>query len=1056
MAKADKKSSARFADIASQTDFPALEKEVLKFWEANAIFDKSVAERPADKAFIFNDGPPFASGLPHYGHLLASIIKDVVPRYWTMRGYHVERRFGWDCHGLPVENEAEQHLGLRSRRDILDYGVAEFNEVCRSLVLRYTAEWEKVIKRVGRWVDWNNQYRTMDPEFMESVWWVFKSLWDKDLVYKGYKSLAYCPRCATPLSNFEVNLGYQETQDPSITIRFKVRGAERTSILAWTTTPWTLPSNMALAVGRDIPYARVTTKDGEQLILARARVDEIFSKRQDEIERVDEQSVDELLQMSYEPLFDYFADLATSGAFRVVEADFVSTEDGTGVVHIAPGFGEDDYQLGRREGLEPVCPIDEDCCFTAEVGDYQGQFVKEVDTPIIRRLRDAGQLFAESSMVHSYPFCWRCDSPLIYRAVSTWFVNVEQIKESMLAANQQVWWIPEHIKDGRFGKWLEGARDWAISRNRYWGTPLPIWHNEESGETVCLGSRAELEELSGRQVGDLHKHFIDAIELPSPSGNGTLKRVPEVLDCWFESGSMPYAQSHYPFENREHFEANFPADFISEGLDQTRGWFYTLVVLGAALFEQPAFKNCIVSGMLLAEDGRKMSKRLKNYPEPTEMLDTYGADALRLYLLNSAALKAEEMRLTERGIQQSLRDVILPLWNAYSFFVTYANIDGWTPGQIAAGPAHRLDRWILSELQTLVHEINTEMEAYRLYRTVPAMVAFVEKLTNWYIRRSRRRFWKSEDDADKASAYATLYQVLVTFVQSLAPVLPFIAETIYRNLVCLHDEEAPESVHLCAMPLADEAARDFELEEQMALAARAVVLGRSLRSKHDLKTRQPLQRLFLLPPDATARRELEDMVDLISDELNIKEVVFVEDETEFSEVSYKPNFRILGPRFGKNMKQVAAFVGQLTPDAIRVLEAGGHLEVAGGDIGIDDIEMQRQEKEGVVFAVDNNLGVGLDVHLTDELVTECTAREFVNRVQNMRKDADLDVADRIHIGLEGSAAVEKAVRNHGDYIAAETLATGLDAGRLPASSLVQQNWKVNGNAVTIGIARAQN
>ena len=1045
------KNNARFTDVASQADFAALEEQILKFWEDEDIFAKSVAERPTDKAFIFNDGPPFASGLPHYGHLLASIIKDVVPRYWTMRGFRVERRFGWDCHGLPVENEAEQQLNLQTRRDILDYGVAEFNEACRGLVLRYTAEWEKVIRRVGRWVDWDNQYRTMDPEFMESVWWVFKSLWDKDLIYEGYKSLAYCPRCATPLSNFEVNLGYQDTQDPSVTVRFKVRGCERTSILAWTTTPWTLTSNMGLAVGRDISYVRVTTKDGEQLILAQARYEAVFAKYQDEVKQVDDVSVDELLQMTYEPLFDYFA---TEDAFRVVEADFVSTEDGTGIVHIAPGFGEDDYLLGQREGLAAVCPIDEDCCFTDEVSDYQGQFVKDADTPIIRRLRESGQLFAESTLVHSYPFCWRCDAPLIYRAVSTWFVNVEKIKENMLAANQEIWWVPEHIKDGRFGKWLEGARDWSISRSRYWGAPLPLWRNEETGETICLGSRAELQELSGQAVEDLHKHFIDDIELPAPSGNGKLKRVPEVLDCWFESGSMPYGQSHYPFENKEYFEANFPADFISEGLDQTRGWFYTLTVLGAALFDKPAFKNCIVSGMLLAEDGRKMSKRLKNYPEPTQMLDTYGADALRLYLLDSAALKAEELRLTERGIQQSLRDVILPLWNAYSFFVTYANTDDWTPQQAALAPTHQLDRWILSELQTLVHDINTEMEAYRLYRTVPAMVAFVEKLTNWYIRRSRRRFWKSEDDTDKASAYATLYQILVTFVKSLAPVLPFITETIYRNLVCTHDPQAPASVHLCNMPQADEAVRNLELEEQMALATRAVVLGRSLRSKHDLKTRQPLQRLFLLPPNATSRHELADMVDLIADELNIKEVVFVEDETEFSQVSYKPNFRTLGPRFGKNMKDVAAFVGQLSSDDIQHLEAGARLEVAAGDIGIDDIEVQRQEKEGVVFAVDNNLGVGLDIHLSDELLIECTAREFVNRVQNMRKDANLEVADRIHIGLEGSPEVEKAVRNHGEYITAETLATGLETDTLPSTCLVQQDWKVNGHAVTIGITKA--
>ncbi len=1069
----------RFAEAPSQVDFPRQEEAVLRLWEELGIFAKSVASRPADRPFRFYDGPPFASGLPHYGHLLASLTKDVVPRYWTMRGYRVERRWGWDCHGLPVENEAEQQLGLKSRRDIIAYGVGEFNEYCRTLVLRYTAEWKRLIDRVGRWVDWSSQYRTMDPEYMESIWWVFKELWDKGLVYEGYKSLAYCPRCATPLSNFEVNLGgYRDTQDPSITVRFKVRGHQRLSILAWTTTPWTLPSNMALAVGAQIPYARVTLRDGEQLIVARPRCDQVFRKHQEEIAQVEDQPLDELLHMSYEPLFDYFAGKAQEGAFRVVAAGFVSTEDGTGIVHVAPGFGEDDYQLGLQESIPVVCPVDQDCCFTAEVPDYQGQFVKEVDTPILRRLREGGQLFAESTLMHSYPFCWRCDSPLIYRAISTWFVRVEAIKERMLAANQQIWWIPEHIKEGRFGKWLEGARDWAISRNRYWGTPLPIWRNEETGEIVCLGSRAELEQLSGQKVEDLHKHLIDQLELPAPSGKGVLRRVPEVLDCWFESGAMPYAQLHYPFENAQVFDRNFPADFISENLDQTRGWFYTLTILSAALFDGPAFRNCIVGGMLLAEDGRKLSKRLKNYPDPTQMLETYGADALRLYLLDSAAMKAEEMRLTEAGIKQSLRDVIIPLWNAYSFFVTYANIDGWTPDQgRGVEPTHQLDRWVLSELQTLVHTINTEMEAYRLYKTVPAMVGFVDKLTNWYIRRSRRRFWKSADDQDKASAYATLYQVLVEFTKTLAPVLPFVSEAIYQNLVCGWDPQAlesvhlspsptsgtpaagwnpqaPESVHLCDMPQAQENRRNPRLEAQMELAIRAVALGRALRSKHNLKTRQPLRCLYLLSPDAASRAGLEEMAGVIAEELNVKEVVLVEDETALSEISYKPNFRTLGPRFGKQMKEVGALIQTLTPAQVRALAEGGKLEVAGGQVEFADIEVQRREKEGVVAAVEGNLGVGLDIHLDDELVAECTAREFVNRVQNMRKDAGLDVADRIRLWAQGDENVERAVHTHREYIAAETLAVELQLRELPAASLAQQEWQVNELPCTIALDRA--
>ena len=1043
-----------FVGVSTQIDFPALEKKILKFWEANRIFEKSVASRPASKAFIFFDGPPFASGLPHYGHLLASIIKDVVPRYWTMRGFRVGRRFGWDCHGLPVENEAEQQLGLKSRTDVLDYGVAEFNEYCRNLVLRYTGEWKEVIQRVGRWVDWSNQYRTMDTEFMESVWWVFRSLWDQGLIYEGYKSLAYCPRCATPLSNFEVNQGYRETRDPSITVRFKVREEKNTSLLAWTTTPWTLPSNTGLAIGREIPYVRVTMRNGEQLIVARALREQVFREHQEEITGVEGQPAEALLGLTYEPLFDYFAAQREHGAFRVVAADFVSTEDGSGIVHIAPGFGEDDYHLGKREGLPAPCPIDEDCRFTAEVGDYQGEFVKDTDPQIVDALRASGHLFSNSSIVHSYPFCWRCDTPLIYRAVSTWFVKVEALKERMLAANQKIWWIPEHIKDGRFGMWLEGARDWAISRNRYWGTPLPIWRNQESGETVCIGSRAELEAQCRHPVEDLHKHIIDAIEIPSPKGQGNLKRVPEVLDCWFESGSMPYAQSHYPFENRDYFERNFPADFISEGLDQTRGWFYTLTVLAAALFDKPAFKNCIVSGMLLAEDGRKMSKRLKNYPEPTEMMDVYGADALRLYLLNSAALKAEEMCLTEKGIKESLRSVIIPLWNAYSFFVTYANIDGWTPQRTeGVASANRLDRWIVSELQSLIHEINAEMESYRLYKTVPAMVSFIQKLTNWYIRRSRRRFWKSEDDADKASAYATLYQVLVNLVKSLAPVLPFVTEAVYQNMVRTHAIDAPESVHLCDMPQANKSRRSVVLEEQMDLAIRAVVLGRSLRNKHKLKTRQPLQHLYLLPPDERSCKDLEEMVGLISDELNIREVVLVEDETELSHISYRPNFRVLGPRFGNRMKEVAARIRELEPQEVQCLMAGEGIAVAGDEIHIGDVEIQRREKEGVVAAFDDNLGVGLNVQLNEELIAECTARELVSRVQNMRKEGGLEVADRIRLRIQGEVELERAVQTHKEYVAAETLALDLQIGQLTGDPLLVQEWQVNGQICTIGIAR---
>lgn len=1048
-----------FDPVDSQIDFPAMEQEILAFWNEHDLYRKSVDNRPSERPFRFYDGPPFATGLPHYGHLLASITKDVIPRYWTMRGYRVERRWGWDCHGLPVENEAESQLNLKTRGDIIKYGVDRFNEFCRQVVLRYTAEWKTLIQRLGRWVDWDHQYRTMDTDFMESVWWVFKSLWDKGLIYEGYKSLAYCPRCATPLSNFEVNQGYKDTQDPSITVRFPVQGKQQLSILAWTTTPWTLPSNMALAVGDAIDYVRVTTTEKESFILARDRLDAVFGVNKAEITSVDEQPMAELLEMHYEPLFPNFADLSSDGAFRVVAADFVSTDNGTGVVHIAPGFGEDDYNLGLSAEIPVVCPIDADCRFTAEVADYAGVFVKDADTPLIRALRAAGALFSEGSIVHNYPFCWRCDAPLIYRTISTWFVKIEgDLKERMIETNQKIHWVPEHIRDGRFGKWLEGARDWAISRNRYWGTPLPIWRNEDSGEVICVGSIRELSELTGQPVDDLHKHRIDHLEIPSPSGSGKLRRIPEVLDCWFESGAMPYAQSHYPFGLSKDFEASFPADFISENLDQTRGWFYTLTALASALFDQPAFRNCIVGGMLLAEDGRKLSKRLRNYPDPSEMLDSYGADAMRLYLLNSSAMKAEELRLREDGMKASLRDVIIPLWNAYSFFITYARIDGWSPvtaSDDGTQSVNKLDRWIISALQTLLDDVNREMEAYRLYRTVPAMVAFVEKLTNWYIRRSRRRFWKSVDDADKNAAYKTLYQVLTTFVKALAPVLPFVTERIYQNLVRSSFPNAAESIHLCDMPQVQDDHRDPALERQMDLAARAVALGRSLRSKHDLKVRQPLRRLYLLPEDERSREELAQMQDLLIDELNVKEIVLVDDETELSQVSYRPDFRRLGPRFRTAMKDVGSRIAALTSEEISALKNGGKIDVANGHITIEDLDVQRREKPGMVVALDHNLGVGLDTNLDAALEAEGIARELVNRVQNLRKAAGLEVSDRIDLGIEGTPELEAAVAAHRDYVSGETLALELRIGSLPEGSVTRHPLSLNGIDATVTLHKAE-
>ena len=800
-----------FQNISNQVTFPELETEILKFWQESGIFEKSLEQRRGGDEFVFYDGPPFATGLPHYGHLLAGTIKDVVPRYQTMRGKYVERRFGWDCHGLPVENEMEKQLNLSSKRDIEAYGIDKFNEACRSIVLRYTSEWEKIVNRMGRWVDFRNGYRTMDRSFMESIWWVFKNLWDQGLVYEGYKILPYCPRCATPLSNFEANQGYKDVVDPAITIRFKVKGEENTYFLAWTTTPWTLPSNLALTVGPDIDYVKI--KDGGDFyIMAAARVGAYYKEAP---EVVWQGKGAELVGRRYEPLFPYFENLAEQGAFQVLSAGFVSTEDGTGIVHTAPGFGEDDNAVCKAAGLPEVCPIDGECRFTAEVPDYQGRPVKSVDKDIMQRLKDEGKLVHRGQIKHSYPHCWRDDGPLIYRAISTWFVKVEAIKEKMVENNQSINWVPAHLRDGRFGKWLENARDWAISRNRYWGTPLPIWRNDE-GEVIVVGSAGELEQLTGRKIDDLHKHFMDKIEIPSPTGKSPLKRVPEVFDCWFESGSMPYAQQHYPFENKRHFEENFPADFIAEGLDQTRGWFYTLVVLATALFDRPPFKNVVVNGLVLAENGQKMSKRLRNYPDPMVVVNTYGADAVRLFMLGSQVVRAEDLKFSEAGVKEVLRGIMIPMWNALAFFTTYANVDHYNPGRgEVKPPAHAsnvLDRWILSSASQMVEEIRGELDAYNLQKAANRFSRFIDDLTNWYIRRSRRRFWKSSDDADKQEAYATLHYVLLTFAKTAAPFIPFTTEAIYR---ALRTEEMPESVHLCDYPEPADC-RDEYLERQRA------------------------------------------------------------------------------------------------------------------------------------------------------------------------------------------------------------------------------------------------
>ena len=1033
-----------YENVDPKVNFSEQEEKILEFWKEKGIFKKSISQREGCDEYVFYDGPPFATGLPHFGHFIPSTIKDIIPRYQTMKGKKVERRFGWDCHGLPVENLIEKELGLNSKTDIENYGVANFNEACRDSVLRYVNEWKQTITRLGRWVDFDNDYKTMNPDYMESIWWVMKSLWEKGLLYEGHYILPYCPRCSTVLSNHELATGgYKDVHDPAITIRFKVVKAGpsinddeitngKTYFLAWTTTPWTLPSNLGLTAGPDIDYVKV--KDGDEYyILAQARLGAYY-KNPEDYEIIWTKKGSELLGCKYEPLFPYFASLETNedgsdGAFRVFNADFVSTEDGTGIVHTAPGFGEDDNKVFKGSGVPTVCPVDNECKFTSEVPDYKGRFVKECDKDIMERLKQEGKLVKRDQILHAYPHCWRCSSPLIYRGVGSWFVKVESMRDKLLKANSQITWQPAHIKEGRFGKWLANARDWAISRNRYWGNPLPIWKCPDCGKTICVGSRQELKDLSGTYPEDLHKHFVDKITIPCKCG-GTMTRIPEVLDCWFESGSMPYAQNHYPFENKEYFEKHFPANFISEGLDQTRGWFYTLTVLAAALFDRPAFENCVVNGLILASDGKKMSKSLRNYTDPAEVMSKFGADAIRLFLMHSPAVKADDLKYSDDGVRDVLKGILIPLWNSYSFFVTYANIDNVKATGKAfenSLPSNPLDRWILSITQKLVKDVTEALDDYDLSKAIDPIVAYIDQLNNWYIRRSRRRFWKSENDSDKNEAYESLYIALKTFAQVAAPVIPFITESIYLNL---RNENDAESVHLCDYPVYNEKFRDEQLEFKMDTVQKAVSMGRSLRYQYNLKIRQPLKSVELVTRNPEEKKVLLEMEDSIREELNVKKVVFHEREDELVEYQAKANFRTLGKELGPLMKAASVKIAELEQEAIQSILDGSTLsiEVEGKNVEltIEKIIVERLEKANLKVVNDGTLTVALDSEITEELKLEGYVRDLVRGIQNLRKETGLAVIDRINLVLSGCEELNKAYSAFADYISNETLADKID------------------------------
>jgi isoleucyl-tRNA synthetase len=1011
------------AGVPASPDLPTVERAVLDHWAADKTFEASVNQRPAGRngsnEYVFYDGPPFANGLPHYGHLFTGYVKDLVPRYQTMRGKHVERRFGWDTHGLPAEVEAEKQLGISTKAQIVELGVEKFNDACRTSVLAYTKDWERYVTRQARWVDFDNDYKTLDPDYMESVMWAFKTLHDRGLVYEGFRVLAYCFRCETPLSNTETRMDdvYRDRTDPALTVWFTLDTGEKIGV--WTTTPWTLPSNLALAVGPDIEYA-VLQKDGSRYVLGAARLD-AYAKELEGFERVGTVYGRDLVGRRYTPLFDFLVEQAGPNAFQVLAADFVTTEDGTGTVHLAPAFGEDDQNVCNAAGIPTIVTVDDHTRFTALVPPYQGVQVFDTNKQVIRDLREQGVVLRQDSYTHSYPHCWRCDTPLVYKAVSSWFVAVTQFRDRMVELNQQITWTPAHIKDGSFGKWLANARDWSISRNRFWGSPIPVWKSDDPQypRVDVYGSFAELERDFGVPVTDLHRPYIDELTRPNPddpTGRSVMRRVPEVLDCWFESGSMPFAQVHYPFENKDWFEHHYPGDFIVEYIGQTRGWFYTMHVLATALFDRPAFRNCLSHGILQGADGRKMSKSLRNYPDVYEVFDTYGSDAMRWMLMSSPVLRGGDMPVTETAIRDAVRQVLLPLWNVWYFFSLYANASGHEAqigtdaarSKAASGGGHLLDRYILAKTGELVSDVGRQMDEYDISGACASVRSYLDALTNWYVRRSRDRFW-----AGDADAFDTLATVLETLSRVMAPFAPLTTEEIWRGLT------GERSVHLTDWPSASDYPADRRLVASMDAIRDAASATLSLRKARGLRVRLPLASLTVATADATT---LAPFADLLADEVNVKDVVFTEDVAAYCQQVLTVVPRVLGPRVGKQVQQV-----------IKAVKAGEWELVDGAPVAAG-VTLQEGEYELKLVASDvansaplpGDAGVVvLDTTVTPELAAEGLARDVIRVVQQARREAGLDVSDRIALTVSGSGAAVAAVEAHRDFVAAETLATSL-------------------------------
>ena len=1039
-----------YKKVPTTLNFVEREKETLKFWKDNQIFEKSVQLRQGAPAYTFFDGPPTANGKPHIGHVLTRAMKDIIPRYKTMRGYDVLRKAGWDTHGLPVELEVEKELGLDGKEQIEQYGVIPFIQKCKESVWKYKGEWEVMSDRMGFWADMDNPYITYDNDYIESEWWALKAIYEKGLLYKGHKIVPYCPRCGTALSSHEVAQGYKEVKETSATVRFRVPDEENTYFLAWTTTPWTLPSNVSLCVNPDVTYAYVRVDGKETLIMAKDLIGTVLEGHDTEI--IKEVVGRELEYKHYEPLFECTRKAAGGkDAFYVMVDDYVTTTDGTGIVHNAPAFGEDDYRVCKKYDLPFVQMVDskgEMCGGTP----WDGVFVKKADPMVLKDLDERGLLFAAPRFEHSYPFCWRCDTPLIYYARSSWFIAMTKVKDRLIDYNRRINWIPETIKEGRMGNFLENVIDWGISRERYWGTPLPVWVCDKCGKIHVVGSRKELSELTGCDENvELHKPYVDPLTWQCECG-GTMRREPVVIDCWFDSGSMPFAQWHYPFENKDKFERRYPANFISEAIDQTRGWFYTLSAIAACLFDSPAFLNCIVLGHVQDKEGRKMSKHIGNVVDPWVLLDNQGADAVRWYFYTSS-MPWLPNRFSAEAVSESQRKYMGTFWNTYAFYILYADIDNFDPTRhkLVRENLTPMDRWILSRLNTLIGHVEAYLDDLKMTEAGREMQDFMDDLSNWYVRRCRERYWGKDMTADKEAAYMTLYTVLKTMALISAPFTPFMSETMYQNMVRTVDKSAPESIHLCDWPKKDESFIDPELEANMAAVLDIVVLGRSARNAANIKNRQPVASMYV------QGKALPDMyVSIIADELNVKEVKFVDDASSFISYRVKPQLKTLGPRYGKLLPKINQYLaGEGVGNAVVAAHNRGEsykFDIDGTEISLaaEDVLVSTEENAGFVTVTEHDLSVVLDTNLTPELIEEGFVREIVSKVQTMRKEAGFEVTDHIVLSHHGNSLIEGIFARHGAEIAADTLADSIKLG----SAGYVKDWEINGESVTLGVEKA--